>query len=50
VAYGGTSGSIKKSAESEERIFIVKFYIGTKTDIEQSQEQAEKLDIVKLAE
>ena len=49
VAFGGTSGSIKKSAESEDRILIVKFYIGTKSDIDQAREQAEKLDIVKLA-
>ncbi len=50
IAYGGTSGSIKKSEKSDERIIFVEFYVGTKTQIEQYKEQAEKLDIVKLAE
>lgn len=50
VAYGGTSGSIKKSADSEERIRFIKFYVGTKPQIEQAQHDLNKLNILKLAE
>lgn len=50
VAFGGTSGSVKKSEKSEERIEFVEFYVGTKSQIELAKEDLAKLDIVKLAE
>lgn len=50
VGFMGANGTVKKSAESEERIEFVKFYIGTKSQIEQAQQELEKLDIVKLAQ
>ena len=50
VAYGGSTGTIKKSSKSEERIEFAAFYIGNKAQIEQAREQVEKLDILKLAE
>ncbi len=50
VGFRGATGTVKKSAESEERIEFVEFYIGTKSQIEQAQQELEKLDIVKLAQ
>ncbi|MEO6047230.1 MAG: hypothetical protein ABIQ57_07130 [Candidatus Kapaibacterium sp.] len=46
----GASGTVKKSAGSEERIEFAEFYIGTKMEIDQEIEQTERLDILKLAE
>lgn len=50
VGFRGATGTIKKSADSEERIEFVKFYIGTKSQIEQAKNEADKLDIVKLVQ
>lgn len=50
VGFMGANGTVKKSAESEERIEFVEFYIGTKSQIEQAQQELEKLNIVKLAQ
>lgn len=50
VGLRGATGTVKKNAESEERIEFVEFYVGTKEQIEQAKENIKKLDIVKLAE
>ena len=50
VGFRGATGTVKKSADSEEWIEFVEFYIGTKSDIEQYQIEIEKLNIVQLAQ
>ena len=50
VGFMGANGTVKKSADSEEWIEFVEFYIGTKSDIEQYQIEIEKLNIVQLAQ
>lgn len=46
----GPNGTVKKAADSEERIEFVEFYVGTKQDIEQAKKQVERLGIIKLME
>jgi hypothetical protein len=50
VGFIGPAGTVKKDANSDDRIEFVEFYVGTKLDIEQAQKQAERLGIKKLME
>ncbi len=50
VGFMGASGTVKKNADSEERLEFVEFYIGTKAQIKEARKQLEKLDIAKLVE
>lgn len=50
VGFRGATGTVKKSADSENRIEFVEFYVGTREQIKQAKEDIKKLDIIKLAE
>jgi hypothetical protein len=50
VGFIGANGTVKKDANSEERIEFVEFYVGTRQEIMHAQEIVERLGIIRLME